>query len=162
MTDVRTPTVTPIIPLTPEELAEWERLERERTAGEWESSDGTLLSAGVNHEVYTAFGSYWTRDLLRRDEFVNRERDPDYVAACTRFTARAIAELRTQAQRIVELQRTIEGITICPDCGGSGELGPERGGQRVACETCGGHEDAPGRGFIVPELGAQSEEEAKP
>ena len=38
-------------------------------------------------------------------------------------------------------------VRICPDCHGYGELGG-RGDDRVACETCGGHEDAAGTGLL--------------
>ena len=38
----------------------------------------------------------------------------------------------------------------CPDCGGTGDLGTAPDGRQIACETCGGHEDSLGRGFLLP------------
>lgn len=41
------------------------------------------------------------------------------------------------------------GATICPDCDGTGILGVDGKGRKYACEKCGGHEDAAGRGWIL-------------
>jgi len=38
--------------------------------------------------------------------------------------------------------------TPCVDCDGSGHLGQARDGRLVACETCGGNEDALGTGWV--------------
>jgi len=62
---------------------------------------------------------------------------------------------RTQAMATTETQQ-VEDLD-CPDCNGTGILGSE-GEKLIACERCGGHEDAPGTGKIpVTEL---AEEEA--
>jgi len=37
---------------------------------------------------------------------------------------------------------------ICYDCEGTGELGHTNDGRLIACETCGGHEDALGTGYL--------------
>jgi hypothetical protein len=39
-------------------------------------------------------------------------------------------------------------VLICPDCDGSGHLGRAADGRKYACETCGGHEDSLGRGWV--------------
>jgi len=59
---------------------------------------------------------------------------------------------------------TCGGDGECPDCGGDGLLGGPPGGKEHACDTCGGHEDAPGDGkcptchgarrFVVLDAGA--------
>ena len=38
-------------------------------------------------------------------------------------------------------------IEQCPNCGGIGYCGHWQG-KKISCETCGGHEDSLGRGFI--------------
>jgi hypothetical protein len=37
---------------------------------------------------------------------------------------------------------------VCTDCGGDGILGYAPDGRPIACETCGGHEDSAGLGYI--------------
>jgi hypothetical protein len=45
----------------------------------------------------------------------------------------------------------------CPDCNGEGTIGEARDGRLIACETCGGHEDAKGCGYIEVEGGGSHE-----
>ena len=37
---------------------------------------------------------------------------------------------------------------ICHDCEGTGEIGTAGDGRLIACETCGGHEDELGTGYL--------------
>jgi len=52
---------------------------------------------------------------------------------------------------IQEAEERTDAATLCADCDGSGHLGTARDGRLVACEKCGGHEDALGLGWIVPD-----------
>ena len=37
---------------------------------------------------------------------------------------------------------------ICHECGGTGEIGTASDGRLISCETCGGHEDELGTGYL--------------
>jgi len=49
---------------------------------------------------------------------------------------------------------------ICHDCEGTGELGHTNDGRLIACETCGGHEDALGTGYLGARCMACPDEDA--
>lgn len=48
-------------------------------------------------------------------------------------------------------------MSLCPECGGTGELGRARCGRLIACETCGGDEDRLGRGVVEEPTPAPAE-----
>ncbi len=43
-------------------------------------------------------------------------------------------------------------IEPCEECGGAGHLGRHTNGKLISCETCGGHEDAIGKGFALNDI----------
>ena len=90
-----------------------------------------------------------------------REWAANYVA--TVFTSRNVITLHGYSAD-EEVANTLRGFInwlertgatpwpamCCPDCGGTGDLGTAPDGRQIACETCGGHEDSLGRGFLLP------------
>ena len=61
-------------------------------------------------------------------------------------------KIREQAAEIERLREAVRMIapTECVECEGSGSLGRAQGKEhiKIACDSCGGHEDALGRGYI--------------
>jgi len=46
-------------------------------------------------------------------------------------------------------ERLREIMGVCLDCDGEGFIGTAKDGRKISCETCGGHEDALGRGYFL-------------
>lgn len=53
---------------------------------------------------------------------------------------------------LVELIEDYDYIERCNDCDGVGHLGRHSNGKLISCESCGGHEDALGKGFILNDV----------
>lgn len=53
-----------------------------------------------------------------------------------------IRELAAAAKRFIETAR-------CEDCGGTGIIGTAKSGKYISCESCHGHEDRIGDGYIL-------------
>lgn len=75
----------------------------------------------------------------------------------TQFCAEAV-EIKRRLDAVVKMLEPLE-VGVCPDCGGSGDffvnalppkgIVPTGSGYKIACETCGGHEDGRGSGVIT-------------
>ncbi len=59
------------------------------------------------------------------------------------------AERRYEAaEAIVSVGHPSWPVLECPDCDGAGTTGTAPNGKSYSCETCGGHEDSAGRGWV--------------
>ena len=89
-------------------------------------------------------------------DWLRKKQREFYVLFCVaeaRGTNKLAWDYDTSIQFVNWLERTGASpwpAMCCPDCGGTGDLGTAPDGRQIACETCGGHEDSLGRGFLLP------------
>lgn len=64
--------------------------------------------------------------------------------------AAEVERLRARNEKLEKVVKAVdEGACVeCDRCGGDGHLGRHSNGKLIACEECGGHEDALGEGFV--------------
>lgn len=60
-----------------------------------------------------------------------------------------------------KLSGSCEKSIICQDCGGSGSLGKAKDGRLISCESCGGHEDSLGSGYVSGSCEGMTSEEIR-
>lgn len=72
-----------------------------------------------------------------------------YLAGAREEAAINATELNALRQEVAALQEAVRLIAPrkCSVCDGSGWIGEFRGGRKVSCEYCGGHEDGLGAGY---------------
>ena len=74
----------------------------------------------------------------------------DLEEAIAAFTnpAHALATSRAEVERLRALL-IAAAVVCCEECGGDGWVGRAQNGKQIACESCGGHEDALGLGAVL-------------
>lgn len=122
------------------ERAENAEAERDRLREEIETERMRLAACGVLADCNTT-GSV----AKHRGEIQEKYRSGSLDSVC----AAVDREMRLRGE-LEEAEEAIRRLSwrLCPDCVGDGILGADWKGKLVACESCGGHEDRRGDGWI--------------
>jgi hypothetical protein len=90
------------------------------------------------------------RGLVEKVRATQVSGDHCWVVIIDRLVAE-VDRLRARNEKLERVAKAVdEGACVeCENCSGDGHLGRHlAGGKLVACEECGGHEDALGQGFV--------------
>ncbi len=117
--------------------------EEKKTTGQWKGDFQYLLDRKILSRDELAY-------LFGQIKFITELENNQYKQLYDSLEIDVSKAVEVDEDKLLDLYNSCE--VLCEVCEGCGFIGYAPSGKKISCETCGGHEDALGKGFVFDNL----------